>query len=259
VASLLAAGCLGISDVNPSDGGPPTGTGGAGIDGGSGFPGFDASGDGAAGAGGTGGAAGGTGGAAGGTGGAAGGTGGAAGGSATLKPSSGLGGDGFIATPHLCNKVVHDHYQQASYKAIHAGRDVPCGGVATYRAFLRFDLGGIPGPIKKATLRLYYAQKAEPKAGVGLFGIKDFGQLDPGDWSLLVGTSHGTVVTAASGLGWISRDVTADAAAAKSGGSAVAFTLRYLGEGEDPAGQSRWYGFVAAENGTLGPELVVDY
>ncbi|MBK8994146.1 MAG: DNRLRE domain-containing protein [Myxococcales bacterium] len=260
-ASLTA--CLGISDVDERDGGA-TGGGGSGIDGG-GFPGYGGTGGGDSGA--TGGSdSGGTGG--GSSGGAAGdgsstgggaGTGGISSGTVTLEPGLALAGDGFLAHPDLCGKTVHDSYQQSSYKAIHAGRDVPCNGLSTYRAFVRFDLGPVPGPVKKATLRLYYAQKAEPNAGVGLWAIPDFSQLTAQSWNLALGTSYGTLVTPTSALGWAQKDVSNAAKAAQSQGDAAAFELRYLDESEDPAGKSRWYGFVATENGTLGPELVVDY
>lgn len=258
-ASLTA--CLGISDVEERDGGA-TGGGGSGIDGG-GFPGYGGTGGGDGGA--TGGSGGTTGGSAGTTGGSAGATGGSAGaggvtgGTVTLKPGLALAGDGFLANPGLRGKTVHDSYSQSSYKAIHAGRDVPCNGLATYRAFVRFELGPVPGPVKKATLRLYYAQMAEPNAGVGLWAIPDFTPLTTQSWNLPLGTSFGTLVTPTSTPGWTQKDVSNAVKAAQSQGEAAAFELRYLDESEDPAGKSRWYGFVATENGTLGPELVVEY
>lgn len=256
LATTLTA-CLGISDVDaPRDGGGGSaGTGGTGIDGG-GFPGFGGA-SGGAGGGSPGGSAGAGG--SGGPSGGAGGSGGVAGGTLTLKPGLALAGDGFLSNPSLCGDSVIDSYQQASYKAIHAGRDVPCGNTATYRAYVRFELTSVPGPVKKATLRLYYAQKADPTAGVGLWAIPDFQALTTQSWGVGLGTDHGTVITPSSALGWIQKDVTGDAKDAQTKGAAAAFELRYQNEAEDPAGKSRWYGIVATENGTLGPELVVEY
>ena len=261
LGGLLLSACLGISDVEDRDGGASGGSGGSGVDGG-GFPGYGGSGGADASAGGSGGTGGTTTGGAGGASGGAGGSGGSGGissGKLTLKPGLALAGDGFLANPDLCGDVVHDSYQQSSYKAIHAGRDVPCSGVATYRAYLRFDLAPVKSSVKKATLRFYYAQKADPTAGVGLWSIPDFKQLGSQSWGLPLENSYGTVLTPASALGWIETEVSNEAKAAQAQGEAASFELRYLDEGEDPAGKSRWYGIVATENGTLGPELVVEY
>lgn len=266
-AALMAApgACLGIAEVDQGNAGGQGGLGGSSLDGGGGFPSAGGSGaaggsDGASGAGGSGGA-GALGGADAGTPDATpgGGTGGISGGTKILKPGLALAGDGFLAAPSLCGDQVIDSYSQPSYKAIHVGRDVPCGKVATYRAFLRFDAATLPGPLKKATLKLYYAQKQQPTAGVTLLGITDYPQLTTSAWSQPTAATFGTVITPSSAPGWVAVDVSAHVTSSWSGGGGVAFELRYEAEGQDPGGTSRWYGIVATENGSLGPELVVEY
>ena len=175
-----------------------------------------------------------------------------------MKPGPGLSGDGFLALLSLCGEKVHDSYQQANYKAIHVGRDLPCGSKATYRAFLRFGLSAVPAPVKKATLKIYYAQKKDPTAGVSLLAISDFQQLVSASWDAAVLIDLGTVITPGTAPGWIATDVSGPVQAAQASGAA-AFELRYQDEGQDPAGKSRWYGVVATENGSLGPELAVEY
>lgn len=262
---------MGISEVDTPGSGGAGGTAGTVIASGGSFPSSGGSGgsgiDGAAGAGGTlggggvpsgGGTASGGAGASGGSGGG-GGSGGTGTSKLTLLPGSGLTGDGFLAQPGLCNKTVFDSYSQPNYKAIHVGRDVPCGSVATYRAFIRFDLSKLSSAVLSAKLRLHYSSTTNPTAAVSLLGIADFGQLSSQVWSAAKGTDYGTLLTPTSPLGWLETSVVDQVNSAISSGGGVAFELRYQNEGEDPGGKSRWYGLVAADNGSLGPELVVTY
>lgn len=278
-SSAALAGCLELAPVEDADAGNPTVGGGGKSSGGSGGV-TDAGSDATAGGGGSGGAGGNGGsggssasggsggsGASGGAGGTSssggnGGSGGSGGGTTqlvTLLPAAGLTGDGFIAAPALCGKSVHDSYSQPSYKAIHVGRDVPCGSDATYRAFVRFALDQLPGPAKKATLRLYYQSKADPTSGATLYAIPDFGTLNNQDWNLTPSANLGAVLQPSTPPGWISRDVTSIVKTAQYGGAAAAFELRYDDEAQDPAGLSRWYGIAASEDGPHGPQLLVEY
>ncbi len=264
--AVAPGACLGIAEVDGGTGGSAAGgVGGAGIDGGGGFPGAggaggvqDAANSDAPSIGGSGGS-GGSGGTGGTGSGGAGATGGSTGGSVTLKPGLALAGDGFLAQPSLCGDQVIDSYSQPSYKAIHVGRDVPCGNVATYRAYVRFAAPTLPGPVKKATLRFHYAQKQDPTGGVQLLGITDFQQLTTSAWGQPTAANFGTVIAPTTPVGWVVTEVTGHVKAALGAGGGVAFELRYDAEGQDPAGKSRWYGIVATENGANGPELVVEY
>jgi hypothetical protein len=269
--ALALGSCLGLSEVE-SPGNTASGGDASVVDGGV-FPGGGKGGDAQAGggtspSGGSGGTSpsGGSGGTSpsGGSGGTSpsGGSGGSVGGTATLHPGLALVGDGFLANPSLCGDTVLDSYNQPSYKAIHVGRDPPCGKVATYRAYLRFDLSSVKTlAIKTAKLRFYYASKSEPTAAVSLLYIADFGQLEPSDWSIAVRDDLGPVFDPATIPGWIEVDAQASLLdAIAKGDAALAFELRYGDEGEDPGGKSRWYGVVAVENGGgLEPSLVLTW
>jgi hypothetical protein len=261
-AGLLLSGlglgaCLGLSEVDDPTG-VDAGSGGQ-VNSGGGFPGGGSGGDASL----SGGAAGSAGaGSSGGSGGSTGGSGGSAGGTLTVHPGLALMGDGFLASPDLCGDPVIDSYGQPSYKAIHAGRDQPCGNVATYRAFMRFELTALEGlATKTAKLRFYYASKASPTAAVHAVYVADFGQLDANDWNVAERQNLGDVLDPSTIPGWVELDVTSPLADALSkGDAALAFELRYDDEAQDPAGKSRWYGVVAVENGGgLEPSLVVTY
>jgi hypothetical protein len=261
-----ATACLGIADTTStaSDAGgdaPHTLDGGGfpGTDSGSGGSGGTTAIDGSAGA--TSGGAPGGGGAPSGGGGSSG-TGGTTGGTLTIMPPLALSGDGFLAKPDLCGQVVWDSYQQPSYKAIHAGRDVPCGSIATYRAFMRFDLSPASGKtIKSAHLRFYYVEKIDnPTVAVNLFRVSDFGQLDSNDWNATEVEAYGAVLGSSTAPGWIDVDVTAGANAAAGAGGFLAFKLQAADEGFDPGGKSHWYGFAATESGqSTSPRVVITY
>lgn len=261
VLGWTLSACLGIAEVDDRSGPSDGGGGSDGAAAGSGWP--DSGSGGVAGAS-TGGAAGGGATSSGATGGAGatGGSGGTTGGTLTIKPGLSTSGDGFLASPDLCNQTVFDSYKQPSYKAIHVGRDVPCGAIATYRAYVRFDLSPLAGKsAKSAKLRFYYAENTDATAGVALRYIDDFGQLDFGDWPIAERMTFGSVFDASTAPGWVERDVTAAVQDVQSKSeTVVAFQLRYLDETQDPGGTSRWYGIVATEDPSdQGPQLLVDY
>lgn len=198
-----------------------------------------------------------------GNGGGAGGAGGAEGGSPstnTIRPSNALDGDGFLANPALCGQQVWDYYQQSTYKALHVGRDAPCSEVATYRAYMRFELQSLAGAtIQSAILRFELRSKSEPTAGVDLLEIEDFGNLGAGDWSGAEKHDFGEVFNTTTALGWVETNVTARVAASVSNGQ-IAFKLQYRDESADPQGKSRWYGITSANEGSSrAPQLVVTY
>jgi len=262
VPAGLASSCLGLAEVED----PATKDGGAadamGVDGG-GFPGFGgAGGDANAAGGGADSSVGGSAGSAPTGGGGAppggGGTGGTPpGGTLTLPVLA----DGFLANPDLCGKSVWDSYSQPSYKAIHVGRDVPCSGIATYRAFMRFDVKPASGVTpKSAKLRFHFTSTTDPISGVKLVAIPDYAALDAGDWSAAELKGYGTVLGPATPLGWVEVDVLDSLLQALGSGSKLAFKLQYENEGEDPADKSRWYGITAQEQGNSNvAQVVVDY
>ena len=180
----------------------------------------------------------------------------------TVYPLAGLDGDGFLASPDLCGQEVWDYYTQATYKALHVGRDNPCSADTTYRAFLRFSLLPFVGtaPVE-AVLRFSYAGKTDPTAGVGLFEVADFQSLAVGDWGAQHRHDFGQVLGPSTAPDWIEVDVVDRVAAALAQGmSAIAFKLQYADEAEDPNGKSRWYGIRASNDGIdNAPRLVVTY
>ena len=192
--------------------------------------------------------------------GGAGGTGGPAPITNTLRPATGLGGDGFLSNPALCGETVWDFYEQSTYKAVHVGRDVPCSNVATYRAFMRFNLQNLAGAaIVSAILRFELRSKTDVSSAVNLVEIEDFGNLGAGDWGSAERQNLGQVFGPGTALGWVETDVTGRVVAALSSG-VIAFKLQYGDESEDPAGKSRWYGITATDDGaSRAPQLVVSY
>ncbi len=175
-----------------------------------------------------------------------------------VKPELGAGGDGFLSLPDLCGTAVWDWYDQPGYKAIHAGRDNPCSVDVSYRAYLRFGIKNL-GDASSATLRLYYASRAEPTAGVKLFEIDDFVTLGAEDWSAVQRADLGVVMDPATPVGtWIDVDVTARYLQAQLDGlETLAFELRYANEAEPTNAMSKWYGFASAENDNNQPRLVL--
>jgi hypothetical protein len=174
-----------------------------------------------------------------------------------VLPKGSLAGDGFIASPDLCGEDVWDSYDQSSYFALHVGRDNPCNEKATYRAFLRFSLDGLPsGQPVSAKLRFHYEQYGDATGDAELFEIQDFVQLEAADWDSNVLTPLGVVLEPSTPLGWIEIDVTSLVA----GKSGIAFMLRYTNENEDFGDVSRWYGIVAEDTGdAYVPRLELEY
>lgn len=178
----------------------------------------------------------------------------------TVRPTGALDGDGFLASPPLCGDAVWDYYQQSSYKALHVGRDEPCGSVSTYRAFLQFSLAPFAGTtISAALLRFELRTKSNPRAGVVLHAIESFGNLTLASWNQAVLQDYGPVLDEASAMGWIEVDVT-DRVTQALGSGVIAFRLSYATESENPEGKSRWYGITAVDDGDArAPQLVITY
>jgi hypothetical protein len=174
-----------------------------------------------------------------------------------IQPKGSLAGDGFIASPDLCDQIVWDSYDQSTYFALHVGRDNPCNEKSTYRAFLRFDLDGLPaGAPLSAKLRFHYEQYGDATGDAELFEIEDFGQLKADDWDSNTLTNLGVVLEPSTPLGWIEVDVTSLIA----GKTGIAFLLRYTNENEDFGDESRWYGIVAEDTGdAYVPRLELEY
>jgi hypothetical protein len=108
-------------------------------------------------------------------------------------------------------------------------------------------------------LRFELASKTEPRAGVNLLEIQDFGTLQFSDWSQPTLRNLGAAFDTNTGIGWITVDVTESVADSIAKG-VVAFQLRYGDESEDPQGKSRWYGITAAEEGaSRAPQLVITF
>ncbi|MCF8066868.1 MAG: DNRLRE domain-containing protein [Desulfarculaceae bacterium] len=172
-----------------------------------------------------------------------------------IQAQTGLYGDGFLASPNLCGKQVWDYYGQSYGQMIHVGTDRPCSANAVYRAFFRIDLSSITGDVVAATVNFHLAGKTSPSAGVLLYEIADFGQLDYGDWSYSQRADLGTVITTGTATGWISVDVTARVQAAITASlTHIAFMFIYQAEGS--ISQNHWYAISAAESGN-GPYLDV--
>lgn len=180
---------------------------------------------------------------------------------------TGLTGDGFLANPNLCGDQVHDFYgvggpPRPSYKGVFVGRDFPCGNNATYRAFFRFPLAGLPTEnIQQVLFAAYLMEKDNPQGSADLRHINDFGTLDFGDYNIATVTNLGTFVSSSTAIGWVTKDVTSAYNAALAGG-VLALQLRSTAEGSDPGGHSHFYGFVSADddiNPFFTPRLLVGF
>lgn len=177
-----------------------------------------------------------------------------------LPPNS---GDGYIGKPaSTCQGGVHESVGCSGSECIVVGRDPPCGDQATYRAFLRFELGELAGVTpKSATLELYLYEKSGTTAPVSLLLVPDFVSLEESHWNLdgSAKKEWSNFLEPSTPIGPLTLDVTQEVLDALSAGDdAIAFMFVYGNESEIVS-SSHWFGIVASEADQARPALALTY